>query len=68
VYAFNNAFQNTPIAQLVSGQRPVTDGLVLRISTEGWFVDDDVRGVAQREWDAKAWTMKIIEVCFFFLY
>jgi hypothetical protein len=68
VYAFNNAFQNTPIAQLVSGQRPVTDGLVLRISTEGWFVDDDVRGVAQREWDAKAWTMKIIEVCFFYFF
>ncbi|KAL1965345.1 hypothetical protein VTN77DRAFT_5782 [Rasamsonia byssochlamydoides] len=61
VYAFNNAFTKTPIAQLVSGQGSVTDGLVLRITTEGLFIDDDVRGVAQREWDVKAWTMKLIE-------
>ena len=63
VYLFNNAFQKTPIAQLVSGQGSVTDGLVLRITTEGLFVDDDVRGVAQREWDVKAWTLKSVEVC-----
>ncbi|KAH8692797.1 hypothetical protein BGW36DRAFT_301671 [Talaromyces proteolyticus] len=61
VYAFNNAFMKTPLAQLISGQVPVTDGLVLRITTEGWFIDDDVRGVAQREWDVKAWTIKLIE-------
>ncbi|KAF3404442.1 hypothetical protein DPV78_002320 [Talaromyces pinophilus] len=61
VYLFNNAFQKTPIAQLVSGQGSVTDGLVLRITTEGLFVDDDVRGVAQREWDVKAWTLKSVE-------
>ncbi|KUL90661.1 hypothetical protein ZTR_00208 [Talaromyces verruculosus] len=41
VYLFNNAFQKTPIAQLVSGQGSVTDGLILRITTEGLFVDDD---------------------------
>jgi hypothetical protein len=52
----------TPIAKLVSGQGSITDGLVLRITTEGLFVDDDVRGVGQREWDVKAWTMKLIEV------
>ncbi|KMU91499.1 hypothetical protein CIHG_09251 [Coccidioides immitis H538.4] len=52
----------TPIAQLVSGRGVVTDGLILRITTEGMFVDDDVRGVAQREWDIKAWTMKLVEV------
>lgn len=52
----------TPIAQLVSGVGSVTDGLILRMTTEGMFVDDDVRGVAQREWDIKAWTMKLIEV------
>lgn len=63
VYLFNNAFQKTPIAQLVSGQGSVTDGLVLRITTEGLFVDDDIRGVAQREWDVKAWTLKSVEVC-----
>lgn len=62
VYAFNNAFLRSPVAQLVSGQGVVTDGLVLRITTEGLFIDDDIRGVPQREWDVKAWTMKLVEV------
>ena len=39
----------------------MTDGLVLRIKTEGLFIDDDVRGVPQREWDVKAWTLKLVE-------
>jgi hypothetical protein len=26
------------------------------------FIDDDVRGVPQREWDVKAWTLKLVEV------
>ena len=62
VYMFNNAFMRTPVSQLISGQGAVTDGLILRITTEGLFIDDDVRGVAQREWDIKAWTMKLAEV------
>ncbi|KKZ61789.1 hypothetical protein EMCG_00516 [[Emmonsia] crescens] len=62
VYVFNNTFMRTPIGQLVSGKGHVTDGLILRITTEGMFVDDDIRGVAQREWDIKAWTMKLVEV------
>lgn len=62
VYVFNNAFPKAPIAQLVSGQGMVSDGLVLRITSEGLFIDDDVRGVPQREWDVKAWTMKLAEV------
>lgn len=62
VYVFNNTFMRTPVAQLVSGKGHVTDGLILRITTEGMFVDDDIRGVAQREWDVKAWTMKLVEV------
>ncbi|KAJ5408565.1 hypothetical protein N7509_002448 [Penicillium cosmopolitanum] len=62
VYQFNNAFMKTPVAQLVSGQGMVTDGLVLRMTTEGLFVDDDVRGVGQREWDVKAWTLKLAEI------
>ncbi|KAG9247615.1 putative reticulocyte-binding protein 2 like protein a [Calycina marina] len=62
VYAFNNAFLKTPTSQLVSGVGFVTDGLILRITTEGLFIDDDVRGVPQREWDVKAWTMKLVEV------
>lgn len=63
VYSFNNAFMRTPISQLISGQGAVTDGLILRITTEGLFIDDDVRGIPQREWDIKAWTMKQAEVC-----
>ncbi|KAK2780617.1 hypothetical protein FQN53_001091 [Emmonsiellopsis sp. PD_33] len=62
VYLFNNTFMRTPVGQLVSGKGSVTDGLILRITTEGMFVDDDVRGVPQREWDVKAWTMKLVEV------
>ncbi|KAJ9607435.1 hypothetical protein H2200_008508 [Cladophialophora chaetospira] len=62
VFSFNNAFMRTPISQLRSGQGNVTDGLILRITTEGLFIDDDVRGVPQREWDVKAWTMKLAEV------
>jgi hypothetical protein len=62
VYSFNNTYMRAPIAKLVSGQGNVTDGLILRITTEGMFVDDDVRGIAQREWDVKAWTMKLVEV------
>lgn len=62
VYSFTNAFIKTPTSQLVSGTGSVTDGLILRITTEGLFIDDDVRGVPQREWDVKAWTMKLVEV------
>lgn len=67
VYAFNNAFQKTPTSQLVAGVGSVTDGLILKIKTEGLFIDDDVRDVPQREWDVKAWSMKLVEVwCPFF--
>ncbi len=61
VYAFNDLFPK-PVAQLISGSGSVTDGLILKMTTEGLFIDDDVRGVPQREWDVKAWTMKLIEV------
>lgn len=62
VYLFMNQFSKTPASQLVSGVGTVTDGLILRITTEGLFIDDDVRGVPQREWDVKAWTLKSVEV------
>jgi hypothetical protein len=62
VYLFMNQFAKTPASQLVSGVGSVTDGLILRITTEGLFIDDDVRGVPQREWDVKAWTLKLVEV------
>ncbi|GAB7351188.1 hypothetical protein MBLNU459_g1632t1 [Dothideomycetes sp. NU459] len=60
VYAYNNMFPK-PVSQLVSGEGSVTDGLILRITTEGLFIDDDVRRVPQREWDVKAWGIKLVE-------
>ncbi|KAF2237216.1 hypothetical protein EV356DRAFT_530328 [Viridothelium virens] len=60
VYLFNDLFPK-PVAQLVSGVGSVTDGLVLKITTEGLFIDDDVRNIGQREWDVKAWGMKLVE-------
>ncbi|KAM5351203.1 hypothetical protein ACJ41O_003926 [Fusarium nematophilum] len=62
VYLFMNQFSKTPASQLISGVGTVTDGLILRITTEGLFIDDDVRSVPQREWDVKAWTLKQVEV------
>ncbi|KAF4948502.1 hypothetical protein FSARC_13739 [Fusarium sarcochroum] len=62
VYLFMNQFSKTPASQLISGVGTVTDGLILRITTEGLFIDDDVRCVPQREWDVKAWTLKQVEV------
>ncbi|GAB0135262.1 hypothetical protein EsDP_00003607 [Epichloe bromicola] len=62
VYLFMNQYSKTPASQLVSGVGSVTDGLILRITSEGLFIDDDVRGVPQREWDVKAWTLKLVEV------
>ncbi|EFY85048.1 hypothetical protein J3459_007341 [Metarhizium acridum] len=62
VYLFMSQYSKTPASQLVSGVGSVTDGLILRITTEGLFIDDDVRGVPQREWDVKAWTLKLVEV------
>jgi hypothetical protein len=61
VYLFSDSFPMKPIASLISSQGSVTDGLVLRIKTEGLFIDDDIRGVPQREWDVKAWTLKLVE-------
>ncbi|KAF7533823.1 hypothetical protein G7Z17_g13457 [Cylindrodendrum hubeiense] len=61
VYLFMNQYAKTPASQLISGLGTVTDGLILRITTEGLFIDDDVRSVPQREWDVKAWTLKQVE-------
>ncbi|KUJ21105.1 uncharacterized protein LY89DRAFT_715382, partial [Mollisia scopiformis] len=62
VYAYMPRAYKTPCSQLISGVGNITDGLILRCETEGLFIDDDVRGVGQREWDAKAWGLKLIEV------
>ena len=61
VFAFTDLFPK-PVSQLICGEGSVTDGLILKMTSEGMFVDDDVRGVPQREWDVKAWTMKLVEV------
>ena len=61
VYLFSDSSPTKPVSQLVSNQGPVTDGLILHIKTEGLFIDDDIRGVPQREWDVKAWTLKLVE-------
>lgn len=61
VYLFNDSFPTKPVSQLVVAQAGVTDGLILNIRTEGLFIDDDVRKVPQREWDVKAWTLKLVE-------
>lgn len=61
VYLFNDLFPK-PVAQLVASVGKVTDGLVLKIQSEGLFIDDDVRSIPQREWDVKAWTLKLVEV------
>lgn len=61
VYLSSDSFPTKPVAQLIAGESAVTDGLILRIKSEGLFIDDDVRGVPQREWDVKAWTLKQVE-------
>ncbi|KJX96866.1 hypothetical protein TI39_contig597g00020 [Zymoseptoria brevis] len=61
VYLFSDKSPLRPLSQLVSGQGPVTDGLILRIETGGLFIDDDVREVGQREWDVKAWALNLVE-------
>lgn len=61
VYLFSDSSPTKPLSQLVANEGPVTDGLILHIKTEGLFIDDDVREVPQREWDVKAWTLKVVE-------
>ena len=61
VYLFSDSFPLKPLASLIASTGSVTDGLVLRIQSEGLFIDDDIRGVPQREWDVKAWTLKHVE-------
>ncbi|KAG8630715.1 hypothetical protein KVT40_002334 [Elsinoe batatas] len=62
VYTFTNAFGLKPTSMLEKDRGGVSDGLILRIATEGLFIDDDVRGVGQREWDVKAWSLKLLEI------
>ncbi|OQO03269.1 hypothetical protein B0A48_11525 [Cryoendolithus antarcticus] len=61
VYKTSDSFPNKAIAELIASTGSVSDGLVLKLQSEGLFIDDDVRGVAMREWDVKAWTLKAVE-------
>ncbi|KAF2431982.1 hypothetical protein EJ08DRAFT_711846 [Tothia fuscella] len=61
VFKFSDSFPGKAEMSLVAGQAPWSDGIVLRLSTEALFVDDDVRGQGLREWDVKAWKISKIE-------
>ncbi|KAK8199243.1 hypothetical protein IWZ00DRAFT_9733 [Phyllosticta capitalensis] len=60
VYMFTNLFPK-PSAQLLANTNNVSDGLILKMTTEGLFIDDDKRNIAERDWDVKAWTLKLVE-------
>lgn len=61
-YEYSNAFQKVPQKQLLPFTGGCTDGLILRITSEGLFIDDDVRQIPQRDWDIRSWTLKLVEV------
>lgn len=60
-FKFTDLFPK-PVAAVKPGEDGITDGLIMRVSTEGVFLDDDKKKEALRQWDIKAWTMKGIEV------
>jgi len=63
-YKFNDSFPNGPTASVKPGDASITDGLIMRLTTEGVFLDDDRRGEALRQWDIKAWTLTAVEVSY----
>lgn len=60
-YKFTDSFPK-PVAVVRPGESGITDGLIMRMTTEGVFLDDDKKQEALRQWDIKAWTMKAVEV------
>jgi hypothetical protein len=62
-YKFNDSFPK-PSAVVRPGESRISDGLIMKITTEGVFLDDDRKREALRTWDIKAWTMKSVEVSF----
>jgi hypothetical protein len=60
-YKFTDSFPK-PVAIVRPGESGITDGLIMRMTTEGVFLDDDKKQEALRQWDIKAWTMKAVEV------
>ncbi|KAF8418867.1 hypothetical protein EV426DRAFT_308517 [Tirmania nivea] len=59
VAAFHKA---VAIAKLRPNYAGLSEGLILRISHDGLFIDDDVRGVHQKEWDIKVAMLKSVEI------
>ena len=62
VHLFTSTSQSHPIASLTPGVDAVSDGLVLTITTEGLFIDDEGAKRSHREWDVKAWSIRLLEV------
>ncbi|PNS14661.1 Anaphase-promoting complex subunit cut9 [Sphaceloma murrayae] len=62
VYTFVDKMGLQPVSMLEKGRCGISDGLILRITTEGLFIDDDVVRQPQREWDVKAWSIKLLEI------
>jgi hypothetical protein len=60
-YKFTDSFPK-PVAVVRPGESGITDGLIMRMTTEGVFLDDDKKQEALRQWDIKAWTLKAVEV------
>jgi hypothetical protein len=60
-YKFTDTFKH-PIQAVRPLEANITDGLIMRITTEGVFLDDDRKREPLRQWDIKAWTMKGVEV------
>lgn len=52
----------SPVARVLAGRDGVSPGLVLRLTGEGLFVDDEGRERALREWDVKAWGLRCVGV------
>jgi len=59
-YKFTDSFPK-PVAMVRPGESGITDGLIMRMTTEGVFLDDDKKHEPLRQWDIKAWTMKSVE-------
>ncbi|KAF2668863.1 hypothetical protein BT63DRAFT_426120 [Microthyrium microscopicum] len=60
-FKFNNLFPTGPVASVKPDDNGISDGLIVRISSQGLFLDDDKRAEGLRQWDIKAWTLTAIE-------
>ena len=54
--------KSVAIAKLRPNYAGLSEGLILRIAHNGLFIDDDVRGVHQKEWDITTDMLKSVEI------